>query len=365
MRRPRIAFRSPSAATDCRIESRTEARRREDRQAGMHPAGRRVRPRAPRHRPRPRRPGRRPHRPGRVLRREPRHRGHADPARRGVPPPGGEVDAGRVQADPGDGRRQDPQPARARPAGEAPRATRRGDGRLPQPRPRSRPGPGGRLLRARERRAARHLGRHRRAARPEGAVQRLLRAPGRAGADRVGEPAPGRAAGHHAGRAAALLRQRGGEEHRQLGPRRGDHHRALEPPGRGRAGRAAQRLPGDLRPQGVLRRGGGADRRRPRRPRSRDRPRRDEPGARPHELGRVLPDLAQAHLRGPPGRSRDRRSGGRVRAGHARRPADGRDQRLARAVRRPGRRVVPPFIPPSATSTGASARTRASSRPAG
>ena len=111
--------------------------------------------------------------------------------------------------------------------------------------------------------------------------------------------------------------------------------------------------------------GGAPDRRGARRSGSGDRAQRDEPGAGADEHGRVLPHPAAPPVRAIAGRSRNRSRGARLRESRPGGEADGRDQRLARAVRRRRKGVLPVPSGRSAISTPASGKTRDSSRPAG
>ena len=77
-----------------------------------------------------------------------------------------------------------------------------------------------------------------------------LSAPGQSA---LGEPAPGRPARHHAGRAAAVLRQRRLEEYRQLRSLGGHSDGPRQPPGRRRTERIVQRLCRDVRSHRVVR----------------------------------------------------------------------------------------------------------------
>jgi hypothetical protein len=99
----------------------------------------------------------------------------------------------------------------------------------------------------------RNLGIDRGAAREEGAVQGLLLAAAGPRPEGVGEPASRRASPHPARRAAALLRERQGENDRERRPRYGHDDGAREHARRCR--QARQRGGGNLRPAGDLRRG--------------------------------------------------------------------------------------------------------------
>ena len=227
---------------------------RGNRQAALRTSPQHLRREPPRHRPPSRRSGGEPHRRGPVLRRELHHRGHGDAADGELPALGGPLHPGRLQAHPGDGRRQDPQPVGLGPAGQAPAIPRRRDGCLLHAGRGARPGARGGVLRPRERCAAGRLGRHRRTAGQARPVQRLLLALGRPRPHRVGEPAA-RSGGGGSGsglRAGHPRRQADGRHQRLAGAVRRRRGAVLPlPSGAARSVRPLPRepgLPADPRP---------------------------------------------------------------------------------------------------------------------